>query len=161
MLFPVAGPCHFVDDFGVPKPDGRSHEGNDIFAAEGTPVVAVDAGTMLHYQGPLGGNSLTVTAPDSTRYYYAHLSGYEGPPRTVRAGEVIGYVGHTGNAAATSPHLHFEIHPGGAARAVDPYARLRAAMGLLPSAAPRSSSPLGVLAGLALLVGIAAASKRG
>ena len=72
---------------------------------------AVDDGTIRHDDDPKGGTVLYLTGNDGWRYYYAHLSGYEGKPRKVKAGEVIGYVGRTGNASTREPHLHFEVRP--------------------------------------------------
>ena len=113
-FFPVAADSVNANDFAAPRGDGtRSHAGNDIFASEGAPLVAVDDGTVRFGTDPLGGNIANLHAADGTRYYYAHLLGFEGAPRAVRAGEVIGYLGRTGNAARTQPHVHFEIHPCG------------------------------------------------
>jgi murein DD-endopeptidase MepM/ murein hydrolase activator NlpD len=140
-VFPVAAEGHptFTDDFGAARPGGRKHEGNDIFADEGTAVVAVDDGSLRFVEDPIGGRAFYLTAHDGTVYYGAHLSAYEGPsPRQVVAGEIIGYVGHTGNAATTAPHLHFEVHPSGGV-AVDPY-RL-----LLPLTPPSVTSSLGAV----------------
>jgi murein DD-endopeptidase MepM/ murein hydrolase activator NlpD len=130
-VFPVAaeGQPKFTDDFGVVRPAGRRHQGNDIFAAEGTPVVAVDDGALRFAEDPVGGHAFYLAARDGTVYYGAHLSAYEGTsPRRAAAGEVLGYVGRTGNAASTAPHLHFEVHPSGGV-AVDPY---RLLAGLTP-----------------------------
>jgi murein DD-endopeptidase MepM/ murein hydrolase activator NlpD len=130
-VFPVAaeGQPTFTDDFGVVRPTGRRHQGNDIFAAEGTPIVAVDDGALRFAEDPIGGHAFYLAADDGTVYYGAHLSAYEGTsPRRAVAGEVLGYVGHTGNAATTAPHLHFEVHPSGGV-AVDPY---RLLAGLTP-----------------------------
>jgi len=93
-------------------------------ALTGTPVVAVVAGFMRHDIGGGGGNGAWLTGLDGMSYYYAHFSRYEGDDRIVLAGDVIGYVGSTGNA--TGPHLHFEIHPGipGQNPPVDPFATL-------------------------------------
>jgi murein DD-endopeptidase MepM/ murein hydrolase activator NlpD len=130
-VFPVAAEGHptFVDDFGVVRPGSRRHQGNDIFATEGTPIVAVDDGSLRFAEDPIGGHAFYLTADDGTVYYGAHLSTYEGAsPRRAVAGEVLGYVGHTGNAASTASHLHFEVHPSGGI-AVDPY---RLLVGLTP-----------------------------
>lgn len=125
QVFPVLGPCYFTDTWGAPRSGGRRHEGVDIIAKTGTPVYAVVAGTITRQffdqVGSLGGNALRLTAPDGTYFHYAHFSTFaEGIKvgSVVRAGEVIGYVGATGNTS--TPHLHFEYHPGGGA-AVNPY----------------------------------------
>lgn len=88
----------------------------------GTPLVAVVAGSATMKTNTLGGNVVSLTGVDGVRYYYAHLSSWEGSSRDVSAGEVIGYVGATGDTTAN--HLHFEIHPGGGA-AVNPYPTVR------------------------------------
>jgi peptidoglycan LD-endopeptidase LytH len=91
-----------------------------MMAASGTPTVAPASGRVEHRGSSLGGLSWWVHADDGTIYYGTHLSGYANEGAGwVQAGTVIGYVGDTGNAAGT-PHLHFEMHPGGGA-AVDPY----------------------------------------
>jgi murein DD-endopeptidase MepM/ murein hydrolase activator NlpD len=115
--FPVAGPSDFGDSYGGYRSDvpGNWHHGDDIFAALGTPVVAVASGTINRVGWEkLGGWRLWVRDDGGDEFYYAHLSGYA--PGTlhsnrVKAGQVIGFVGNTGDAFTTSPHLHFEIHP--------------------------------------------------
>lgn len=119
---PVAGPSAFGDTFGAPRPGGRKHEGVDMMSPYGTPLVAVVSGFANMRTTNLGGNSISLAGDDGNRYFYAHLSSWEGPSRSVAAGEVIGYVGHTGDTTAN--HLHFEIHPGGGP-AVDPYPTVR------------------------------------
>jgi murein DD-endopeptidase MepM/ murein hydrolase activator NlpD len=94
-----------------------------MLAARGTPLVAVTSGSVLFKQTSLGGNSVWLTGDDGNKYFYAHLDSFEGSSRSVSAGEVIGYVGDTGNARGTN-HLHFEVHPGGGA-AVNPYPYVR------------------------------------
>lgn len=113
-LCPVAGSVTFTDTWLAPRSGGRKHQGVDIFAEEGTPVVAPAPGRVEHYDNALGGRSYRLYADDGTFYYGTHLAGYanEGAGH-VDAGAVIGYVGRTGNAATTPPHLHWEIHPGG------------------------------------------------
>lgn len=154
-VFPVSavGRPAFVDDFGVLGRTGHPHQGIDIFAAGGTPILAVDDGLLRYALDPLGGNAFYLAAPDGTTYYGAHLSGYAGPaPRTVTAGDVVGYVGHTGNAQGTPDHLHFEEHAAGGA-AVDPYAALRAAIVLDVKRPPvLLAAALGALGALALIV---------
>jgi murein DD-endopeptidase MepM/ murein hydrolase activator NlpD len=118
---PVHGIVSFVDSFGWPRPGGRVHEGIDMIAAEGTPVVAVHAGNAQRNPNDLGGNAVVLYHDGSSDWtYYAHLSAYAATGH-VGAGTVIGYVGHTGDTSTN--HLHFEYHPGGGA-AVDPYQTL-------------------------------------
>jgi peptidoglycan LD-endopeptidase LytH len=117
---PVAGPTSFVDSFGDPRPGGRSHEGIDLIAAYGTPVVAVSSGTTST-AGSIGGLGVVLQHDSGGDWtFYAHLSSY-GASGHVTAGTVIGYVG-PGNGVN---HLHFEYHPAGGA-AVNPYGALLA-----------------------------------
>jgi len=115
-VFPLAGPTTFSDDWLAPR-GSRYHEGIDLFAARGTPVLAVYDGTLFRvgYSG-ISGYRLWLRAADGTTYFYAHLDGYSPAARegaAVRAGTVLGYNGDTGDAKGTPPHVHFEIHPGG------------------------------------------------
>lgn len=123
-VFPVLGDASFVDDYGAPRAGTGWHHGNDVFAATGTPLVAVADGRLSRVGwNTLGGNRLWLTDDAGNAFYYAHLSAYapaavEGA--RVRAGQVIGFVGNTGQAITTPPHLHFEIHPA-AGDSVNPY----------------------------------------
>lgn len=139
-VFPVAGRSQFADTWGAARDQQRQHEGTDIFAAEGTPVLAVNDGMARKGNDSLGGQVATLTDADA-RYYYAHLSGWEGEfPRKVKAGDVLGYVGTTGNAAGKSPHLHFGKYVNNVAE--NPFAELTAARLLTaPGATPAASSP--------------------
>jgi LysM repeat protein len=119
---PVQGPVQFMNDWGFPRSGGRFHEGNDLFAARGTPAVAVVAGTAVQKTGSIGGLQVTLLGDDGVTYHYTHLDSF-GTAGRVAAGTAIGYVGSTGNAAGTPPHVHFEMHPGGGA-AVNPYPRI-------------------------------------
>lgn len=117
-VFPVAGPCDYGDSYGGFRGDvsGNWHHGDDLFAPLGTPVVAVASGTINRVGWEqLGGWRLWVRDSAGDEFYYAHLSGYAPAVLhgdTVEAGEVIGFVGNTGDAfPTTAPHLHFEIHP--------------------------------------------------
>jgi peptidoglycan LD-endopeptidase LytH len=120
MVCPVAGPNSFVDSWGSPRSGGRSHQGVDIMADYGTPIVAVTNGTIT-YSGwsDLGGNTLYLTGDDGHGYYYMHNQANYVNGGRVRAGQQIAAVGDSGNATGI-PHLHWEYHPGGGS-AVNPY----------------------------------------
>jgi murein DD-endopeptidase MepM/ murein hydrolase activator NlpD len=120
---PVAGNTSFVDSFGWPRPGGRTHQGIDLIAAYGTPVVAVASGNARPASSVLGGLGVVLEHDSGGDWtFYAHLSSY-GTLGHVSAGTVIGAVGSTGTT--TVNHLHFEYHPNGGA-AVDPYFALLA-----------------------------------
>jgi murein DD-endopeptidase MepM/ murein hydrolase activator NlpD len=123
---PVAG-ARFVNDFGVAKPSGRHHDGVDLYADRGTPVVAPVAGTVEQVRGPRAGLQFTLRGDDGHTYIGTHLDGF-GASGRVAAGEVIGTVGSTGNARGTPPHLHFEIHLDGSTVS-NPHPALRDACG--------------------------------
>jgi peptidoglycan LD-endopeptidase LytH len=109
FVCPVQGPHSFSDDFGAPRSGGRTHQGNDIFAPRGTPVVTPVTGDVVDRGNSLGGLAVHITGADGTLYYGAHLSGYAATGH-LAAGTVIGYVGNTGDAAGGPTHLHYEIH---------------------------------------------------
>jgi murein DD-endopeptidase MepM/ murein hydrolase activator NlpD len=127
QAFPVQGRCGFTDSWHAPRPGGRKHEGVDIIGARGLAIYAVADGviTRMLTGGALSGNSIRLTIADGTYFFYAHLDGFAAgltAGQTVRAGQIIGYLGSTG---ATSNHLHFEVHPKGGA-AVNPYPLVKA-----------------------------------
>jgi murein DD-endopeptidase MepM/ murein hydrolase activator NlpD len=123
---PVRGPVSYNDGFGVwvPKRPGTPahvHQGIDMMAATGTPIVATFDGVAVASPNSLGGLAVKVYGMAGFTYN-AHLSAY-GKLGKVKAGDVVGYVGSTGNAGG--PHDHFEWHPGDGA-AVNPYVYLNA-----------------------------------
>jgi len=144
LVFPVVGPTRFSDDFGAARGRG-GHQGNDVLAVRGAPVVAVEAGNVeLWTRSPGAGCMLYLYGRSGTTYLYVHLNndltrgndnrgscvdGVAYAPalrdgQHVRAGELLGYVGDSGDANGLHPHLHFELHPGGRA-AISPYRWLR------------------------------------
>jgi murein DD-endopeptidase MepM/ murein hydrolase activator NlpD len=129
-VFPVQAPHSFQNDFGAPRHQGP-HEGIDVIAPRGAPVVAVASGVverLTRRQQGLGGIWLWLRDDAGTAYYYAHLSSIQpgiAPGTRVVAGGRLGAVGRTGDARGGVFHLHFEMHPAGRG-AVNPYAELRA-----------------------------------
>jgi murein DD-endopeptidase MepM/ murein hydrolase activator NlpD len=116
-VLPVLGGSPPVDTFGALRGDvsGDWHHGDDLFAPAGTPVLAAAAGVVFSVGwNRLGGWRLWLEDREGNDYYYAHLSGYSAfgvDGAVVHAGDVLGFVGATGDARGTPPHLHFEIHP--------------------------------------------------
>ena len=115
-----------TDSWGAARSAGRRHEGIDIFAPKGTPVISTTPGVVTRVGvNRLGGQFVGVLGPGLEWHYYAHLDRFgafrEGD--IVNAGDVLGYVGNTGNARGTPPHLHYGIYKGGAK---NPYPRLTA-----------------------------------
>jgi len=117
LLLPVQGitAAQLQDTFTDARSQGRVHDAIDILAAEGTPVLAVADGTIEKlFDSERGGLTVYQFEPGGTYcYYYAHLQRYAdglAEKQVVKRGDVIGYVGHTGNASPDAPHLHFEIH---------------------------------------------------
>lgn len=100
----------FVDDFEIRKPDGRFHDGVDLFAPRGSPVVAPVGGAVSQMTGTRGGLQFELHGDDGHVYIGTHLDSF-GEAGRVTAGAVLGTVGDSGNARGSDPHLHFEIHP--------------------------------------------------
>ena len=128
--FPIQGQCYYGNTWGAARGGGRTHEGVDIIAAEGKLLYAVVDGTITKQYwdqpGALAGNGLRVAQDDGTYFTYLHMSSFApgiSVGTKVTAGDVIGFVGNTGSSA--TPHLHFEIHPGGGG-AVNPYPYVKA-----------------------------------
>ena len=146
FVFPVGDPHTFGDSFGAPRMMGteyqHAHQGTDIMAPSGTPLLACERGVITKMGSDvLGGTKIWVKGESGTYYYYAHLSAFaEGmvDGLVVEAGTVIGFVGDTGNARGGAPHLHFEIHPDGGP-AVNPYPLLKVVDQLAKQAKARQS----------------------
>lgn len=117
--FPVAGEATWANDWHAARcnPSPHLHQGIDIFARAGTPLVAIADGRITQKGvGAVSGLKLEITAPDGTEFFYAHLSGFAADitlGQAVARGDVVGYVGTTGNAEGTSPHVHLEVQPQG------------------------------------------------
>jgi murein DD-endopeptidase MepM/ murein hydrolase activator NlpD len=126
FVCPVEGGAAFANTWGARRSGGRRHKGVDMFNARNTPLLAVMDGTVRFSSNSLGGLSTHVYSDSGITFYYAHLeshpSGLSSGQR-VSAGTIVGYLGNSGNARYTSPHLHFEIRPGGVA--LNPYPTVR------------------------------------
>jgi murein DD-endopeptidase MepM/ murein hydrolase activator NlpD len=114
-VFPVYGPSSFTDTYGAPRAAVTWHHGEDIFAPLGAPILAVADGTVFSVGwNDIGGYRFWLRDRQGNQFYYAHLSAFSPLAvnnRQVRAGDVIGFIGNTGDAQGTPYHLHFEIHP--------------------------------------------------
>ena len=126
IVCPIFGASAYGDSWGAPRSGGRRHQGVDMIAPTGTPLQAVIGGFVTHRNNALGGITISLQGDNGNRYYYAHLSTYEGEAGRVEQGQIIGYVGDTGNARYSVPHLHLEIRPNGGIP-VNPYPSVRAA----------------------------------
>ncbi|MEX1178819.1 MAG: peptidoglycan DD-metalloendopeptidase family protein [Nitriliruptor sp.] len=123
---PVGQPHSFTDTWGAPRSGGRAHRGTDILAPYGTPVYAIVGGTWaIQRPGPSAGLWAILRGNDGNQYWYMHLQSHTvASGARVSAGQQVATNGDTGNARGT-PHVHFELHPGGGS-AVNPYPTLRA-----------------------------------
>jgi len=124
---PVAGNTWFIDTWGAPRSGGRTHKGVDMSGAHGTPLVAMNSGKVRLNWHSAGGRQVYVYSDDGNFYYYAHLSGYASGlsnGQRVDKGQLIGYMGATGNASVS--HLHLGMGRIGGAY-VNPYPTVRAA----------------------------------
>jgi murein DD-endopeptidase MepM/ murein hydrolase activator NlpD len=114
-VFPVYGPVSYVDTFGAPRADVSYHHGDDIFGQLGQPLVACADGIVFSVGwNKVGGNRLWILDSQGNQFYYAHLSAFSTAAVNgahVKAGQVVGFMGNTGDAEGTPYHLHFEIHP--------------------------------------------------
>src|SRR5207247_2155858 len=114
-VFPVYGPSAYSDTFGAPRADVTYHHGDDIFASLGAPLLAIADGTVFSVGwNDIGGNRLWLRDSKGNQFYYAHLSAFSTLAVNgahVHAGDVLGFVGNTGDAEGTPYHLHFEVHP--------------------------------------------------
>lgn len=123
-------PRHLKDTWGASRSSGRTHEGIDILAPRGTKVYSTTDGVVGSMRNNnLGGKVIWILGPSNTWHYYAHLDDHKRGLKEgdiVRKGQHIGYVGNTGNARHTAPHLHYGLYLSGRGRgAVNPYPYLR------------------------------------
>lgn len=122
---PVNGLVAFTNDWGNPRSGGRTHKGTDIFAARGTPNVAIVSGVAERNLDDLGGIGVWLRGDDGVSYYYAHLDGWNiEASQRVNQGDVIGFTGNSGNASDTPTHTHLQVQPGGG-EPVNPYPTLK------------------------------------
>lgn len=132
LVCPVAGASSFTDTWGAPRSGGRAHRGVDMMAPRGTPLVAIETGSILRLSSSsLGGITLYLRGDSGDVYYYAHMDTYASGMSSgvaVTAGQSVGTVGSSGNADYSAPHLHFEFHPGGGG-AVNPTPLVRSLCG--------------------------------
>jgi hypothetical protein len=157
LLFPVVGAVEYTNDFGQPR-GGGPHQGNDLLAAKRAPVVAVESGSIEYWTTSASAGCMLYLKGDSgTMYEYIHLNNdlttgndnkgtcvqgvaYAVADGTdVEAGQLIGYVGDSGDANGIHPHLHFEVHPHDG-KAVSPYPYLQKATHLLVAAPPAGAA---------------------
>lgn len=125
IICPVQGGSPPYDSWLAPRSGGRLHQGIDLLAETGRPLVAVVSGVVTQKTNRFGGITISLMGDNGNRYYYAHMSAWEGTSGWVPQGAVIGYNGDTGNATGI-PHLHFQIFPGNGVP-VNPYPSIVAA----------------------------------
>ncbi|HVM18545.1 MAG TPA: M23 family metallopeptidase, partial [Egibacteraceae bacterium] len=123
-------PRSFTDTWGAPRSGGRRHQGTDIFGARGGKVFAITGGRVEWTRtGGSAGLFLSLRGDDGHTYWYMHLQDFVARAgQRVRAGDLIAHNGDTGNARGTTPHIHFEYHPGGGGP-VNPYPLLKSVCG--------------------------------
>ena len=162
LIFPVVGKAVYFDDFGAARGQG-GHQGNDLMTTWRSPAVAAEAGKVkFHTTSARAGCMLYLYGKSGTTYLYIHLNndltakndnrgscvaGVAFAPgltdgQEVKAGDLIGYVGDSGDADGISPHLHFELHPGGG-KAVSPFRYLQKAT-VLPALGAAQLAPAAV-----------------
>jgi murein DD-endopeptidase MepM/ murein hydrolase activator NlpD len=125
--FPVAGPSRWGNDWHASRcePYPHLHQGIDIFAPHGSPVVAIEDGLITQKaSGSISGLGVEIVNRTGVQFFYAHLSRFHPAlaiGSRVEQGDVLGYIGTTGNAQGTSPHVHLEVQPGGVPVPPKPY----------------------------------------
>ena len=127
---PQDNPRSYSDTWGAPRSGGRTHQGTDIFGAYGGDVFAIVDGTIEWTRtGGTSGLFLSLRGNDGNTYWYMHMIDFTvSAGQSVQAGDLIAHNGDTGNAQGTTPHIHFEYHPGGGG-AVNPYPLVKSVCG--------------------------------